>query len=175
MQVFIAWKEEFFWSLTVAPNTKAVCGKGLPWRLLRGGTVGTIPPGLFRVSHRHKLSTEEAALKLSYGCTRLAVRELLLPTPRAAHPSTPALWVGWCTPPLSCWETSAVPCAGSPAKKVKSILQGSVFEAEPSKAHHNSHPAGGSGHVLLQQALNSLMLLHRVFPTTSHSPFSPYY
>lgn len=73
MQVFIAWKEEFFWSLTVAPNTKAVCGKGLPWRLLRGGTVGTIPPGLFKVSHRHKLSTEEAALKLSYGCTRLAV------------------------------------------------------------------------------------------------------
>lgn len=41
MQVFIAWKEECFWFLSVAPNSKAACGKGEPWRELRGGRIGT--------------------------------------------------------------------------------------------------------------------------------------
>lgn len=49
--------------------------------------------------------------------------------------------------------------AGPLPKKVKYILQESVFEAQPSKAHHNSHPAGHSEQVLLQQVLSFLRFL----------------
>lgn len=58
MQVFIAWKEEFFWFLTVAPNSKAACGRAVPWRALHAGRMG---------SSRAVQGAKISALELSWG------------------------------------------------------------------------------------------------------------
>lgn len=133
MQVFIAWKEEFFWFLSVAPNSKAACGKGEPWRELRGGRIGT---------SRAVQGAPTSALKPSWGWISPAGTDLILPGPGCPPKHTSSLsWV-------------MCPCrrhhAASPATKVKPILQEPGLGKSPAQFPPEW--------VLLQQALNHLRL-----------------
>lgn len=69
---FYSTKEGILLVSTVAPNTKAVCDKGLHWKVLHNSMIGTVPPGLYKVLHHQKLPTKEAVMKLSSGYIALA-------------------------------------------------------------------------------------------------------
>lgn len=121
MQVFIAWKEEFFWFLTVAPNSKAACGKGLPQRALCGGRAGT---------SRAIRGATTSAPKLSWGCISPAVTDLFLPGPELPAQAHQLAQAGDVSPHCAAGNTHRSlqgPTQRLQPKRVRSILQGTIL------------------------------------------------